>query len=43
MSMYGDSESAREKEDVYFEIKEFLKTHSMEELLRIIADVLEFG
>ncbi len=42
MSRYGDSEYANEKNDISYEIEAFLETHPVEELLRIIADILEW-
>ena len=41
MSMYGESEYNREMNDIYDQIKWFLENHSISELLRIIADVME--
>lgn len=40
MSMYGESDYNREKNDIYDEIEEFLQNHSISELLQIIADVI---
>jgi len=40
MSMYGESDYNREKNDIYDEIEEFLQDHPISELLRIIADVI---
>ena len=38
MSMYGDSE----KDNFYYEIKEFLKEHKVSELLDMIATAVEY-
>lgn len=38
MSMYGDSDYSRGKNDIFDEIIRFLEDHPMEELLRIVAD-----
>lgn len=40
MSMYGESDYNREKNDIYDEIEEFLQDHPISELLQIIADVI---
>ena len=40
MSMYGESDYNREKNDIYDEIEEFLQNHSISELLQIIAVVI---
>ncbi len=40
MSMYGDDSNGREKNDLYDNIKYFLKEHPVSELLKIVADVL---
>lgn len=40
MSMYGESDYNREKNNIYDEIEEFLRDHPISELLRIIADVI---
>ena len=42
MSMYGESEYNSQKNDIYDEIKWFLEEHPVSELLRIIADVIEY-
>ena len=41
MSMYGESEYNRDKNDIYDEIRSFLEDHPMFELLQIVADVVE--
>lgn len=42
MSMYGESEYNRQKNNLYDEIKWFLKDqHTISELLSIVADVVE--
>ena len=41
MSMYGDSEYAHEKNNIYDEMKWFLENHPVSELLQIVADVVE--
>ena len=40
MSMYGESDYNREKNNVYDEIEGFLQDHPISELLQIIADVI---
>lgn len=40
MSMYGESDYNREKNNIYDEIEEFLQDHPISELLQIIADVI---
>ena len=37
MSMYGNNE----KDDMYYELKEFLKKHTVSELLKIVTDAIE--
>lgn len=41
MSMYGDSEYNRDKNNIYDEIRSFLEDHPMSELLQIVADAAE--
>ena len=41
MSMYGESEYAQEKNDIYDEMKEFVKTHPLSELLQIVTHLAE--
>lgn len=41
MSMYGDSDYTREKNNIYDEMKWFLENHPISELLQIVADVVE--
>lgn len=41
MNMQVESEAASERIHIYYELKEFLKTHTVEELLLILADILE--
>lgn len=41
MSMYGDSEYAHEKNNIYDEIEIFLENHPVYELLEIVAHVIE--
>ena len=43
MSMYGEdgSECEYKKEVLYDELERFLKSHSIDELLRVLADVVE--
>lgn len=43
MSMYGDDRYNEEKNDMYSEIEDFVKNHSLSELLEIIADVIKYG
>lgn len=40
MSMYGDSSYARQKNDLYDALKQFLEDHPVSELLQIVADVV---
>lgn len=41
MSMYGeDGSTGYDKEDLYYDMKEFIENHSMKELLQILADVV---
>ncbi len=40
MSMYGDSDYNRNKNDLYDEIKEFLEEHPISELMQIVSDVI---
>ena len=42
MSMYGDSDYAKEKNNIYDEMKWFLENHPISELLQIVADVVEY-
>lgn len=37
MSMYGNDE----KDNLYYELKEFLKTHTISETLKIVKDAVE--
>jgi len=41
MSMYGDGDYAREKNNIYEEMRDFLENHSISELIRIVSDVIE--
>ena len=41
MSMYGDGESAWDKNRLFDEMRRFLENHSIDELLRIVADAVE--
>jgi len=41
MSMYGESDYNREKNNLYDDLKYFLEDHPVSELLRIVADVIE--
>lgn len=42
MSRYGeDGSTGYDREDLYQEIKDFVENHSLEELLRILADVVK--
>ena len=43
MSMYGESDYNREKNNIYDEIKWFLENHPVSELLKIVSDVVEEG
>ena len=43
MSMYGESEYAEEKNYLFNEIQRFLEEHPIEELIRIVADVIEYS
>lgn len=40
MSMYGDSEW--DKNNLYDELREFLKDHKVSELLKIVTDAVEY-
>lgn len=40
MSMYGESDYNRGKNDLYDSIKYFLEDHPISELLQIVADVI---
>lgn len=40
MSMYGEGDYNREKNDIYDDLEEFLQDHPISELLEIIADVI---
>ena len=42
MSMYGESDYSCEKNNLYDEIKYFLENHPISELLKIVADVIEW-
>lgn len=42
MSMYGESEYNRDKNNIYDEIRSFLENHPMFELLQIVADVVKY-
>lgn len=42
MSMYGESDYNRNKNDLYDEIKLFLEEHPVSELLEIVADVVKY-
>lgn len=42
MSMYGDSEYANDKNDLYDNIKEFLEEHPISELMKIVSDVIKY-
>ena len=41
MSMYGDSDYNRQKNDIYDEMRYFLENHPVSELLEIVADVIK--
>ena len=43
MSRYGEDcgEYEYKKEDLYYELERFLESHSLDELLRVLADVVE--
>lgn len=43
MSMYGDDENGIKKENLYCELENFLADHSVDELLRVVADVIEYS
>ena len=38
---YGSDRNASEKERLYESVRDFLESHTVDELLRIIADVIE--
>ena len=42
MSRYGDSDYNREKNDIYYELEEFLENHPIFELLQIVSDVIQY-
>ena len=42
MSMYGDDQNGQEKNNLYDEIRDFLETHPVSELMHIISNVLEY-
>ena len=41
MSMYGESDYNRQKNDIYDEMRYFLEDHPVSELLEIVADVIK--
>ena len=41
--MYGESEYAEEKNYLFNEIQSFLEEHPIEELMRIVADAIEYS
>ena len=41
MSMYGSDENGRNKEYLYSEMRDFLDTHPVSELLDIVKSVVE--
>ena len=41
--MYGDGANGNQKNNLYDEIREFLENHSVDELLRIVADAIEYN
>lgn len=43
MSMYGDGCYNDDRNELYDEIKDFLKTHPIYELMEIISHVFEYG
>lgn len=43
MSIYGESEYAEEKNYLFNEIQRFLEDHPVEELIRIVADAIEYS
>ena len=42
MSMYGDSEYGMRKNSLYEEIRDFLETHKISELLEIVKDCIQY-
>ena len=42
MSMYGDDMRGMRKNNLYEEIRDFLETHSISELLEIVKDAVEY-
>ena len=42
MSMYGDDSYGNEKNNLFDEMREFLLTHPIEELIHIVADSVEY-
>ena len=41
MSKYGDDERNMQKENLYYEMEDFLETHDIHELLEVVTDVVE--
>ena len=41
MSMYGDDHYGQQKNDLLYEIEQFLEEHPVSELLEIVADAVE--
>ena len=42
MSLYGeDGSTGYDKEDLYYNMESFIKSHSLHELMRILADVID--
>lgn len=41
MSRYGDSPYNREKEYIFSEMEQFIRDHSLAELLKILSDIVE--
>lgn len=45
MSIYGedgDQPCKYKKEDLYYDLREFLKCHKLSELMSVLSDVLEY-
>ena len=42
MSMYGDGRYNDDRNELYDEIKDFLKTHPIYELMEIISNVFQY-
>ena len=41
MSMYGDDDKGRQKNDLYDDIRDFLQDNPISELIKVVADVIK--